>query len=676
MANLPRYSWEAERPYWDDGDETAANIFLHASQMLIEFLVHLLLEGKLSAKSLCTIAYFATAAGAQGVIRQYAKDPGGQSGSFQRHIDSVMGVDLGRMRKSMYHISTPGLDKHDAGRSTHDMPVNCPHVCIDAEFRRTPDLEAQVIAKAAANEFPPSYYKHKVVREAGGRCVLPTVIYLDGISFTRNDSIWGIFIYSFLSRRRYLMSNIRKSFLCRCGCKGWCTLYTVFAFIRWSLLSLASGTWPLSKHDGTPFVESDGLHYKMRGQPLSARACVLYIKADWAEFANTLAYASWQTFLFPCMQCFCTKSDMFRLAGFGPNSFPWQLTTEHDMEMATRACEIKVSLDIPSWSLVKASLRYKIGTSSTVGGRVLIVPLPSLALRVNDRLEPSPELPDVGLLESVSVFPVKLVFWRKAAETRVRHRCPLMDPSIGLSHERLALDLLHTLFLGPALVFVGFVFWFLIELDVWRVSFSHASSSAEDRRQVSVGLLRLDLWQWYAEQRAAGHRRTELEDLTISMLGGKPGSLPNFKAAETKHLVPFTVDLLSRFRSKVADPKLPVLLEAANGLSGLIDIIYGSPFVLKPGQIQAMHDNYNIFYVNAEDAGVPFKPKSHLMAHVIARSEEEGNPKYYATFEDEDLNAVVKRIGQVAHRLVWEYRVFSHFDLAEERRAPKRKMVE
>ncbi len=124
MANLPRYSWEAERPYWDDGDETAANSHLHASQMLIEFLVHLLLEGKLSAKSLCTIAYFATAAGAQGVVRQYAKDPGGQSGSFQRHIDSVMGVDLGRMRKSMYHISTPGLDKHDAGRSTHDMPVN------------------------------------------------------------------------------------------------------------------------------------------------------------------------------------------------------------------------------------------------------------------------------------------------------------------------------------------------------------------------------------------------------------------------------------------------------------------------------------------------------------------------------------------------------------------------
>ena len=75
----------------------------------------------------------------------------------------------------------------------------------------------------------------------------------------------------------------------------------------------------------------------------------------------------------------------------------------------------------------------------------------------------------------------------------------------------------------------------------------------------------------------------------------------------------------------------------------------------------------------SQRAGIKLKPKHHLLLHMVHRTAIHGNPAYYATFEDESINRTLKKIGQAAHRSVWELRVFAHFGKAERVRGRKRR---
>ena len=95
-----------------------------AATELTHLLVSQLLAGKMSAKTVCSIAYWASRAGARGDIEKLSHRPDAPSGHFQRHLDSVLGTKVSELRKSMYHIRLPGLQtKNDSSRSTHLQPV-------------------------------------------------------------------------------------------------------------------------------------------------------------------------------------------------------------------------------------------------------------------------------------------------------------------------------------------------------------------------------------------------------------------------------------------------------------------------------------------------------------------------------------------------------------------------
>ena len=261
----------------------------------------------------------------------------------------------------MYHIAVPGLHKFDISRTSHSMPVQCPHECIERERMENPHILAEVKSNRDRGEWPLAYYNHPVVKAtaATGSIVIPLVLYMDGISMTRNDGILGLFLYSVVTRRRFLLTVLRKSFLCKCGCKGWCSMYPIFAFITWSLTALSCGRWPDSKHDQNPWSESDKHHFENAGKPLSCFGCLLYIKADWAEFAHSLSYASWQSTMFPCMLCRTTNANMYCVRGFSALTDQWEPLLDVDFERAASACEINVLLDRARFSIIKPLLRYK-----------------------------------------------------------------------------------------------------------------------------------------------------------------------------------------------------------------------------------------------------------------------------------------------------------------------------
>eukprot|EP00969_Alexandrium_andersonii_P320475 14159040-Alexandrium_andersonii.AAC.1 len=67
------------------------------------------------------------------------------------------------------------------------------------EFREHAASRALDKAKAKG-QLPPVYFEHPAVRESSGQ-VFPVGLYLDGVKFTRQDSVLGIWMYSVLSGR-------------------------------------------------------------------------------------------------------------------------------------------------------------------------------------------------------------------------------------------------------------------------------------------------------------------------------------------------------------------------------------------------------------------------------------------------------------------------------------------
>ena len=164
----------------------------------------------------------------------------------------------------------------------------------------------------AANELPPTYTDHPLVRQGRdeGFKVLPLALYLDGVSFQRKDSVLGVWVYSLVTRKRHLLSVLRRSEICNCGCKGWCSFEPIFQMIAWSLESMCHGCWPSERHDGSAFPDNDPCGRADRGgQHFGWRAAVVLLKGDWSELHHTLGLPSWSDTISPCPWCFVDKAQ-------------------------------------------------------------------------------------------------------------------------------------------------------------------------------------------------------------------------------------------------------------------------------------------------------------------------------------------------------------------------------
>ena len=79
---------------------------------------------------------------------------------------------------------------------------------------------------------------------------------------------------------------------------------------------------------------------------------------------------------------------------------------------------------------------------------------------------------------------------------------------------------------------------------------------------------------------------------------------------------------------------------------------------------QEMFDLYMDHFRNAELGGVAIIPKHHLAMHMWARAIYLGNPRTYANWYDEHLNATLANVAKLAYPAVYERRVLSYFKLA------------
>lgn len=649
------YKWEEgnappDAEYEEDTDPMTPE---KAGEYLVTMLLELLYTNCISAKTLCTICWWAAQAGAQGPVDKFAKNPAAQSGKFQQKIDAATGLNLKGASERMYRVLVPQHRKYDESRSIHSMVVQVPH----EELWKEVELDPSAANGPADPEWTDAYLSHPVVRAHPGETVMAYAFYLDGISFTRTDSILGLFIYSLHTLKRHLVAVLRRSQMCKCGCRGWCSLFPIFSMMKWSIDCLASGLWPSRPHAGE-WGPNDSERASKADQKFGFYGALLHLKGDWSEFSHTLGFADWSSKLHCCLFCTATKESRYNVAGFSALGSPWQTVRDSDIDAACRRCEIWKDLTADQYKLVKAALQYD-KSKGGGAGRALIKDMPTLGLEKGDRLEPHPGMPDVAQFDDAKVFPYRALFWRRANETRTRHRNPLFDPSVGVGVGVLMVDKLHTLHLGPAQVWVCHALWAAITSDAFSTG-----AKGDQLYALSMQHIKNLLWAWYkkARRERPNEQITEVQDLTVAMLGGRPltQSLKT-KAAETKGLVPFTLDLLKTYRHQFAEPTINDLISAGEALNKYFELLASSPRRVPLNILQEMYDTVKMHLTMCKRAGVPMKPKHHLLLHLVERTAKNGNPGYYSTFADEGINRLLKKVGQAAHRSVWEARVLLHF---------------
>lgn len=551
-------------------------------ELLAAMLIDLRLKGKLSSKHCCVLAYHASRAGASGPCSKFAMPPNSQSGHFQRKLDKYL--ETANATAHSYHLDVPGHSKHEAARCVHKLPVIPPHEALDREVLESPTLARELVESCEKSEWAANYLGHPVVQRHPPGSVYPLVLYLDGVPFTKHDGFLAFWIYNLISNKRHLLAILRKSDMCACGCKRWCSLQPIYSWLHWSLAALGNGIMPSHRHDGSAFGADEDHRSLLAGSTI-AKGAIVMIKGDWAEFALSLGFPTWAHATHPCPFCVCRKSQMFIADNLSPISFPFPLKTHEGYLEACRVAEHWVLVTEVDRAALLVILRYDKRDDGS-RGRALIENYPPLFLEKGDRLEPSMSLNDVAQFESLGNLPQMVLFWKLRTQTWAHHRNPLFAGDIGVSIDSLAIDTLHTLNLGLYQKFVATVWWALLLSDAFNVagSLGNRNNQAE---LVATGCLRLrhELMTWYKQYQREHPTSSfsKLTDLVVKTLGDRDKQNIKTKAAETRPLISFCKYLLAKFVVPAAS--LP-LVGACDELLRFIAVMKRSPRRMSPSQIQ------------------------------------------------------------------------------------------
>lgn len=286
---------------------------------------------------------------------------------------------------------------------------------------------------------------------------------------------------------------------------------------------------------------------RLGGAPLRAKGIVLHAKGDWAEFCERLGFPSHASGFRPCFCCNASGDALYDPVGVSLISTPWHNNLEQDYEEAAPACEVCAVMSAEAHATIKRLLRYDKRTNSASSfGRALTRGVAELGLRTGDRLEPCESLPDVVEFEHISVFPAKVLFWRPSKANTVHHRCPLWQPEFGLTPARsIAIDLLHSYYLGPLQVWARESCWMRLESGIWKAP----GHTEKENIVMTVSILQRELFSFYAGAATThpGEDISKMAALTAKMLGvgGKSKRLKS-KAKETWGLALFLLRLLPR----------------------------------------------------------------------------------------------------------------------------------
>jgi hypothetical protein len=564
----PTHAWEAGRSSDSDSEE-GYPVGEAAAEVLLELLLDLHYAARLSAKDLSLICFWADRAGAGPIIGKLGHHPDPATGHYQRHVDSALGCSTSIA--GWHTVSVPSHSKHDAARTVVDIPVLIPYEELHDEMSASSFAREEVRRQVREQLLPPLFYNHEVRREQGAlESDVGVGVFVDGVPTVRKDGVLGFWVINLCTRQRHLCAVLRKRSMCQCGCRGWCSVWSVLDFFRWALTAASSGRRPETFYMSKPWPAGSSAAAQA-GENLCARFLMCLIKGDWMEWYTTFGFAHLATMSYPCSCCAVDQDDMYETDDLEFQQLPWGDVSNEDYDQACRMCE--------QWRVIRSRVQLKtlLGKlrydkrSGGGRGRCLLHDAPAFDLLQGDRIEPCGQCPDIGegIDTFIGPFPITLLFWRRSAETLVRHRNPLLSVP-GATMIMLVIDTLHALLLGPAQRYCLKALWAVVEANVYGMDFPH-----QDTRDGScIGLLRTELFDWYATQRTQFHNDvTQLDDLTPDMLGKRSERTLTIKGMECRWLIPFCVELVDRYRVHLPNDTYMALSASGHALVDLLERI-------------------------------------------------------------------------------------------------------
>ena len=612
----------------------------------------------LTAKSLATLCYFAVNMKGKGFANELAMAPGKHGPSYSKHINAKLREPDWNER--YYDLPMPCTDRFDSCRAMDMVPALPLHEAILDELETASVDLASKLAEVK-HLFPPIYQQHPVVRSAPhGVPVYAFTLFLDGVALTRVDGTLGVFAYNWLTRRKHLLLVLRKMDICHCGCKGWCSLFNAFVFLRWSAFSLARGELPFRRHDKKPWLASDRRRQRREGEQLNWRGACVLLKNDLLELSSSWGFPSTGS-LEPCIYCHIgVERDFLRVAGMSPLNGPFRKKTMEEYLRACDRCEIVVH--VATWSdltKIRGSLIYN--DKDTVRGRGLNNDLPEFNLKKNDRLEPTLDMLDVGEIDAwkeASFEPATLNFWRRSAETYARHRNPFLEAELGTNLESFAVDWLHSLSLGPMNKFLARFCMQLFTLNCWRAG-PAVSSSQERLHTHGVQCLKADLFAWYADEQRRGILHTRVQNLTDTMF---TENHINFHGSECNHFLKFCLCLWDRYHELI--PNAASWLRGLRALDCMLDVCHtAGDWSVSEQDVQNFCEAVMILnrqFVSLDISGIP---KNHFLTELAINMLHQGSPKNTGCWHDEAANKILKGVGTRSgvHRRHWALRTLDDF---------------
>ena len=548
------------------------------SEELISYLLELHDERVLNARQTCRLLRLAGESGVPGASRYGFRD-GAPSGHYSRK----MGNSLGDDSSEFYDVDVPVYAKHSANRSIRTFKFYPPHECVADDITFSASL-FQLREMRASNQLPPSYYSHKVVREAGaGVDVMPYAVYLDGVPYSQVDSITGFWLVHLVTDARFCFCLFRKRLSCLCGCRGWCSFHAILSWINWSLTALTEGlVCPLMRHDGQCWRENDSVRKLSAGVRIAVRAAILFIKGDWMEYATSLGLPTWRDGIRPCFACNETPQGMYDYSKVSDAGMSSRLNQLGDYDAACARCELHVTLQPDQRDMLSKILRFDKRDDGN-HGRCLIEDVHCLGLREGDRLEPSIGLMDVHRFETVDVFPLSVCFWRSANESMSRRRNPLFNSVLGIDPACvLCIDILHCFHLGILLQYTKAALWHLLLSGLF---YAKIGTQSEQIQNAVLGL-RHDIHIFYGEyHRHHTDQLTRISDLTVSMLGSRDAQLLKTKAAETYGLSKYVLRTLHLHAGRLGNSGAR-FLSAGKPMERLLEIFQEKCFRMSDAAIE------------------------------------------------------------------------------------------
>ena len=633
-----------------------------AAEELCRYLMDLKHRSNISAVDACSLAYWATLAGVDAkCIKDMALKPGDpNTRAYSRKFDRATGANL--WSPDFAVLDLPVYSKAESCKVTQSFACLPPQLTLLDEISSLANWDRTLAAYV--RHLPPIYSEHVVVKRNPGRPVIPLAFYLDGVRFGVRQSTLGVWLVNLVTNRRHLVCSLKKSLLCRCGCAGWDTLWTIFAFVHWCFKALTAGRHEVRRFDMTHFRPQEARLGQVAGTE-GLLGAILFVKADLGEFGTTLGLQSCGSHTYPCFLCDCKKRNMCELAGWDAVTSPHRKRSHADYELACSHCELWRDVTEAQHLRLRAILEHdrRKGKASSKGFR-LVEDFPDLGLLAGDRLEPWVGLPNVDDFVSIEQFPARCLFWHPSAETLCHHRNPIFDSDLGVTTtDSAALDWLHTLSLGVFQTMSSFGMHKLLLQDAWATGQRNQSV----RLAISVERLSAGLQDWLRSQRRVGRDVTEISGLRPEMFGsiGKPKFL--LKASETNWFLEYFASVAIPTHLECLGEDGQPLLRAFQCLQQLRSLIHSHPMTFPAAAIQSFHDHIKEYLRICGSFGINPKPKDHMTMEMSDRIAFMGSPALYGNWVDESLNRLLRDVCAGSHSLVHDRRVLLEFPAAHDR---------